>query len=283
MLFRSTTVDVTLPGSPSIVVARAVLYEKSGTASLGTNGKNSASQTVNMIHVTLLKPFGPLPAGAEIIVSHAQSDATYPTGFACGTTPSTVSGNAYTAFAQGTIGSPPAIVATGQIGDAELPITGGSDSDTTTAQVPGVVTSQTAQNTTSGMLGPYPQATSESKVQYVNLLGGLITANLLDVSSASSATGSSAGTTFGSTFLNLTINGTPIAGTPDPNTIIAIPPSQTPDGTLIFIILNEQIPSSDGTKNTQGDVNAIHVWVLKGQAIQLEVVVAHAHSDAHHS
>ena len=277
----NTTVDVRAPGAPTIVIARAVLYEKTGTASLGAF--NSASQTVNMIHVTLLQPFGPLPAGAQIIISHAQSDARYPSGFACGTTPSTVSGNAFTAFAQGIIGSPPAIVATGQIGDAELPITGGSDSDTTTAQVPGVVTTQTAQNTTSGALGPYPNSTSESKVQYVNVLNGLITANLLDVTSSSSATGSSAGTTFGSTFLNLTINGQPIGGTPAPNTIIAIPPSQTPDGTLIFIILNEQISSSDGTKNTQGDVNAIHVWVLKGQAIQLEVVVAHAHSDAHHS
>jgi len=280
----NTTVDVRAPGNPTTVIARAVLYEKSGTASLGSNGSlNSASQTVNMIHVTLLQPFGPLPSGAQIIVSHAQSDAKYPSGFACGTTPSTISGLAYTAFAQGTIGSPPSLVATGQIGDAELPITGGSDSDTTTAQVPGVVTTQTAQNTTSGALGPNPNATSESKTQYVNLLGGLITADLLDVSSTSTATGSSASTTFGSTFVNLVINGTPIGGTPDPNTIIAIPPSQTPDGTLIFIVLNEQIASSDGTKNTQGDVNAIHVWVLKGQAIQLEVVVAHAHSDAHHS
>jgi uncharacterized repeat protein (TIGR01451 family) len=294
----NTSVTVYNPLSPRDKLASVVLYEESGTAGL-SNGFWSASHQVNMIHVTLLQPLGTLPAGAEIIVAHAQTDAKYPSGLACGTTPNTVSGKAFTAFANGTLNGN--TVVNVQQGDAELPPTGGSNVDSVLGvSIPGLVTTLTGTNTTSGVTSPNPNATSSSLVHSTNLLGGLITADLIDVKSSSSATGTLASTSFGSTcgvdacpsscsssspcFVNLSVNGQSIVGinggTIKPNTTIAIP---QPDGSLILVILNEQIIGGNNTKDTEGTINAIHVYVLRGAAISAEVIVASAHSDAHHS
>jgi hypothetical protein len=70
-------------------------------------------------------------------------------------------------------------------------------------------------------------------------------------------------------------------GTIKPNTTIAVP---SPGGGLILVILNEQTSSGDGTRNTSGTINAIHVFVLDSNGLlHAEVIVASAHSDAHHS
>ena len=294
----NTSVTVYNPLLPSQKLASVVLYEESGSASFANN-KFTASHQVNMIHVTLLAPLGTLPAGAQIIVSHANTDATYPSGLACGTQPNTVSGKAFTAYANGTFNGSP--VVTAQVGDAELPPFGGANSDNILAvAVPPLVNTGTGVNVTSGSITPNPNSQAYSVVHSTNLLDGLITADLIDVKSGSTATGSVASTTFGSTcgadacpsacvatspcFVNLSINGQSIVGinggTITPNTVIAIP---QPDGSLIEIILNEQITAGDGTHNTEGTINAIHVYVLKNQAISAEVIVASAHSDAHHS
>jgi uncharacterized repeat protein (TIGR01451 family) len=295
----NTSVTVYNPLLPTQKLASVVLYEESGSASL-SSGLWHSSHTLNMIDVNLLVPFMGLPSGATIVVAHANSDATYPSGLACGTQPSTVSGKAFTAFANGTLGNN--TVANVQVGDAELPAFGGSNSDQILGvDIPGFVTTLTGSNATSGSTSSTPNATASSVVHSTNLLGGLITADLLDVSSTSSATGNKASTTFGSTcgvdacatgcsssspcFVNLAVNGTSIVGinggTIKPNTTIAIP---EPDGSLVLVILNEQLTSSDGSKNTEGTVNAIHVWVLQNSGIvSAEVIVASAHSDAHHS
>src|SRR5205823_12842939 len=97
----NTSITVYNPLLPTQKLASVVLYEESGTAGM-TSGFWSASHSVNMIHVTLLAPLGTLPAGAEVIVAHAQTDAKYPSGLACGTTPNTVSGKAFTALANRT-------------------------------------------------------------------------------------------------------------------------------------------------------------------------------------
>ncbi len=47
------------------------------------------------------------------------------------------------------------------------------------------------------------------------------------------------------------------------------------------MILNEQIENSDDSHNTEGTINAIHVYVLKNSALQSEVILGSAHSDAH--
>lgn len=292
----NTRVTVYLPGTKT-VVANAVLYEESGGAAF-SNNLWTAEHSVTMIDVTLVQGFMTLPAGAVITVSHAQTDATYPSGLACGAQPNTVSGNAFSAFANGTFNG--ATVVNAQVGDAELPPYGGDNSDSVASVlIPSAVLAGAGTNYTYGTTSPNPSATSGAAIASVNILGGLVTADALDVKASSSASSTSASTTFGATcannscpsgcstsspcFVNLSINGTTIVGsnggTVTPNTTYEIPQS---DGSLVIVILNEQTVSSSGS-NTEGDINAIHVYVLRGAAVSAEVIVAHAHSDAHHS
>jgi uncharacterized repeat protein (TIGR01451 family) len=300
----NTSVTVYNPLLPSQKLATAMLYEESGTSGLSA-GMWSASHSVSMIDVKLLVPFNGLPAGATIVVAHAATDATYPSGLACGVQPNIVSGKAFTAFANGTVGT--TTVVNAQQGDAELPPTGGSNSDQIVGvSLPNIVTTLTGTNATSGSISPGAHSTASSVVHTTNILNGLITADLLDVNSTSSATTANNGTktattSFGSTcgvdacasgcassspcFVNLAVNGTSIVGinggTVTPNTTIAIP---QPNGSLVLVILNEQIRSGNGTTDTSGTVNAIHVWVLNNSGIvTVEVIVASAHSDAHQS
>jgi uncharacterized repeat protein (TIGR01451 family) len=291
----NTHVTVYLPGT-KVKLADAVLLEESGHASL-TNGLWSSDHQINVVHVTLVAPLGTFPSGTEIVVNHAQSDATYPTGLACGTTPSTVSGDAYSAYAKGVVDG--FVEVTGQVGDAVLPPYGGADSDgAATVSIPSGVLAGAATNSTSGSLTRTANATSAATIAGVNLIGGVVTADLIDVTSSSSATGTSASTTFGSTcanstcptacvttspcFVNLAINGTTIVGadggTVAPNTTYRI---LEPDGSILLIVLNEQKGGSDGAANTNGTINAIHIYALMGQAVNGEIIIAHAHSDAH--
>jgi hypothetical protein len=62
-----------------------------------------------------------------------------------------------------------------------------------------------------------------------------------------------------------------------PNTTISVPPQ--PYG-IVSLVLNEQTVSN-GAKDTSGTVNAIHLKVLNGGLVTLEVIVTSAHSDAH--
>jgi hypothetical protein len=226
-----------------------------------------------MIRVVLLKPLLGLPAATEIVVAHAQSDVIAP---ACGSDVLSVSGEAYTAFAGGTLAGQQ--VAATKVGAAVLPSQGGSDSDGTAATLPGVVTSGTATNTTSGTLSPNPSSQSHAVVQGVNVLGGLVTATVLDVASTSAANGTVAGTTFAVTFTNLKVGGVTVAANPAPNTTITVPLA----GGLARVVLNEQVVSTNGTTDTEGTVNVIHVSVFTpGGLFDGEVIVASAHSDAH--
>src|SRR5205823_507444 len=134
--------------------------------------------------VTLLAPLAGLPAGTQIIIGHAQSDATYPSGLACGTTPGSVSGEAFTVLAVGKLNGVPVVHAEND--DVVLPATGGSGAVTiVNLVVPGVLASTTATDSSDGSLVPSPHATSHSAVQGLNLLDGLVTADVLDVTSTS--------------------------------------------------------------------------------------------------
>jgi hypothetical protein len=273
----NTTVLVKNPLLPIQTVAKVVLYEETGASSFGS-GKAEAEHAVNMIHVTLLKPLGSLAAGAEIIIGHAETKALSPAD-PCPSTKS-VSGRAFTAFAEGRLGPDEEPIATTQVGDASLPPTGGADdTHTLLVIVPPAVVAASGHDTTSGSLEPDPNATARSLTQGATLLDGLVTARVLDVKSTSTADGTTAGTTFDVTFLDLVVNGNPIGGTPDPNTTIAIP---QPDGDLVLVVLNEQTSNSNGTTDTEGTVNAIHAFVFNNSgALEGEVIVASAHSDAH--
>ncbi|MEA2971854.1 MAG: hypothetical protein QOG82_312 [Actinomycetota bacterium] len=268
----NTTVEVKNPLIPSQVIAAAYLYEETGSRSIA-GGQASATHQVNMIRLVLVKPLLALPAGAEIIVSHAQSDVVAP---ACSSEALSVSGEAFTASVAGTLLGQQ--IQPVKVGDAVLPSQGGSDSDGTPAAITGIVTSGTTVNTTSGTLDPNPDSTSHSVVQGLNVLSGLVTADVLDVASTSSADGTTAGTTLAVTFANLKVGGVTVNVNVAPNTTINVPSG----GGLVRVVLNEQVVNSNGTTDTEGTVNAIHVSVFNGSGLfSGEVIVASAHSDAH--
>jgi hypothetical protein len=180
---------------------------------------------------------------------------------------------------------------TAQEGDARIPSFGGSNSDQIeSVAVPGAVTTGTAQNKACGSLtnaadcaappgSSPPYSAARATVQSVNLLAGAITADVLDVSCQSFASGGDADTTFSSTLVDVTINGQPIIVDQPPNSTTTIP---LPDGHVVTVILNEQIENSSNGMDTDGEVNAIHVFVKDSNGdTQGEVIVAHAHCDAH--
>ncbi|MFP5371290.1 MAG: choice-of-anchor P family protein [Actinomycetes bacterium] len=276
----NTTVDVKNPLLPKQTLARAVLLEESKTAAF-TNGKFTATHQVNMIHVTLVQPFLTLPKGTEIVVAHADTTASFPSGLACGARPGLVSGDAYNAWVNGTIAGQQ--FANVQVGDARITPLGGSDSDGVAANIPGVVTNATVANTASGSIAGDPSATARSRAENVNVLsalrpGGLVTADAIDVRSTSTTTASTATTAFQTTFVNLRVAGIAVGATVSPNATIVVNVA----GLTAVVVLNEQT-SVNGTKDTFGTVNAIHVYLYDAAGLlTAEVIVGHAHSDAHH-
>jgi hypothetical protein len=184
--------------------------------------------------------------------------------------PNSVSGEAFgvSVNAAGiTVGPTPHVV---------LPPDGGMVSDQLLRiTVPNAATSTTLGVVTTGSIGPNTAtAQSSATVQQVNLLNGVVAAQLVVAMSSSAADGSTAmSTSEGSTLIGLSVNGSsPTDVTPPPNTRISIP-----GGT---VILNEQIASGDGVHTSALTVNMIHV-VLNDTlgTITGEIIVASAHSD----
>src|SRR5207302_9596356 len=96
----------------------------------------------------------------------------------------TVSGEAFTAFAQGSLGGVP--IVTVKEGDAVIAPLGGSDSNAlVNVNVPGILLATAANNSTSGSIAGNPQSTARSLVSGVNILNGVVTADVLDVASTS--------------------------------------------------------------------------------------------------
>jgi hypothetical protein len=142
--------------------------------------------------------------------------------------------------------------------------------------VPKVVSSQTLAVATTGSIGPNSaSAQSSATVEQLNLLNGVVTAQLVVAMSSSTANGSTASSTGeGSTLIGLSINGSaPVDMTPPPNTTIAIPGGA--------VMLNEQVLEGDGVHTSAITVNMIHV-VLKDPVtgtITADIIVSSAHSD----
>src|SRR5437773_63253 len=143
--------------------------------------------------------------------------------------------------------------------------------------VPNAAASTTLGVVTTGSIGPNTAtAQSSATVEQVNLLNGVVAAQLVVAMSSSTADGSTAtSTSEGSTLIGLSINGSPPTDvTPPPNTRISIPGGVT-------VILNEQIASGDGVHTSALTVNMIHVVLndpLTG-TITGDIIVASAHSD----
>jgi hypothetical protein len=142
--------------------------------------------------------------------------------------------------------------------------------------VPNTAVSDTLSVSTTGAIGPNrASAQSKATVEHVNVLNGLVTAELVVAMSSSTADGSTATSTAeGSTLLGLSINGSaPVDVTPAPNTTISILGVGT-------VILNEQLPGGDGVHTSALTVNMIHVIVNDPlKAATGDVIVSSAHSD----
>src|SRR6266849_1716424 len=158
-----------------------------------------------------------------------------------------------------------------------LPSDGGIVSDQLlNITVPNVAASTTLGVVTTGSIGPNTaSAQSSATVEQVNLLNGIVAAQLVVAMSSSTANGSTATSTAeGSTLIGLSINGSmPVDVTPSANTTILIPGGA--------VILNEQIFEGDGGHTSALTVNMIHV-VLKEPltgTITTDIIVSSAHSD----
>jgi hypothetical protein len=231
----------------------------------GGNGTTTSSLTVNLLHVTLSFPF---PAGEIIVASaHCDVDFTEPP-FDCSCTPQNpVSGEAFGAraiLANQLVGPEPHAVLSSQGGSAEAAAV--------TLNIPGALTTGTVDSSTSGTVGPLSASSmSRTVIQDLNLLAGLVTADVLDARCNSTGDGTtSTSDATGTTVLNLVVDGgAPINMTPAPNTTINVMGVGT-------VILNEQIPGGNGTNSSSLTVNLVHVILLNGTA---DIVVASAHCD----
>lgn len=181
-------------------------------------------------------------------------------------------GDAYGAFVQ---------TATGSLARAPLATmdpTGMGDASAPALNVLGVLAAESLSSVTTGVVGENAaSAQSGSTLQNVNILGGLISAQLVSGQSSSASNGGRATSNAdGSTLAGLIVGGVPIAdGVPTPNSQIALPGVGT-------VTLNEQIARGNGLTTSGLTVNMIHVRlkdVLTGLQTG-EIIVGNANSDA---
>ena len=244
---------IRLPG-----VGRVVLNEQSSSVD-----DNSASLTVNAVHVFVTRSFGGIAKGTQIIVSHATS--------ALGVNRvGTLDGMAYgtTIFDDNGISSgPSARVSLGCAGtDGKLKVNTAAGIDET-----GVLTTGTIRDTARGTITD-SSAMSEttSRVEQANLLAGLVTVDAVKADAHASKSGSKL--TFsggGSNFTKLVVNGEPISGHVKPNTRIDIG--------NITVFLHRVIKRSNSIEirmievvvrgaNPQGMADGLHVQVAVAEA-----------------
>ena len=144
-----------------------------------------------------------------------------------------------------------------------LPSSGGNLSTSlASVNVLGLASADLLKSTSSGS-GSSSQ--SESQVADVNLLGGLITAKVVDSNSSATCSGSTASTSGTAQIVNLMAAGQSIVVS-NPNLALSLPGG-------ISLVVNEQTNSTGGNSGSM-TVNALHVT---GPSI--DIVVASAHSD----
>jgi hypothetical protein len=143
-----------------------------------------------------------------------------------------------------------------------LPSSGGNlSTSVASVNVAGLASADALKSTTSGS-GTSSQ--SQSSAANVNLLNGLITADVVKSNSSASCSGSTASTSGNAQIVNLVAAGQSI--TVAPNLAVSLPGG-------ISLIVDEQTSSSGGNTGSI-TVNALHVT---GPAI--DIIVASAHSD----
>ncbi len=232
----------------------------------GGDGVTTASLDVNLIHVVLN---GLLGTG-DVIIAQAHADVDFtPVAVdpcACPQPQNTVSGEAFgseIALDTLVVEKNPRSLLSSQGGNA----TAGAASVT----VPGTLSSGTVTTSTSGSIGPVSaSAQSETEVQGLDVLNGLVTADVLDAMASCTGDGATAScSAAGTTFVNLVVNGNPVALNPPPNTMIPVPGG--------VVVVNEQITSGNGTTTAALTVNLVHVMLSGGPTG--DIIVASAHAD----
>ena len=152
---------------------------------------------------------------------------------------------------------------------ATLPAEGGyATGELPTFDVANAVEARSLNAVTTGAVDDNASAQTVSEVENVNVLNGLVRADIVTAIASSYAGSDGAGSEAdGSGFVNLVVNGTTFTTDVAPNTRINIP-------LVGYVILNEQTRSGDGASSTGIRINMIHVHLLNGG----EIVVGSASS-----
>lgn len=137
-------------------------------------------------------------------------------------------------------------------------------------------TSDTARSTiTLSRSGTDETIQTDSQIQNLSLLGGLIRANEIHAMVASTATTTGDTSTNSSTFSGLRIAGSAVASNVAPNTTINIP-------LLGYVVLNEQSGPFNGATSTSISVNMIDIHITAtnslGLVVGTRIIIAHADS-----
>lgn len=163
---------------------------------------------------------------------------------------SSISGEAYGAVAHtsaGTLARSPLAVLN--------PDDGMADAVAASLDVPNVITAESLSSIATGAIGENAASTqSSSTLQNVSVLTGLVTAKAVVAMASSTSNGTTASSSAaGATFVELVVKGVPLGdGAPPPNTRIDVPGVGT-------VILNEQVPSGNGTTAAALSVRMIRV------------------------
>ncbi|MGR9086085.1 MAG: choice-of-anchor P family protein [Gammaproteobacteria bacterium] len=164
-----------------------------------------------------------------------------------------------------------------------LPAAGGFDSETLlTISLPGIIESGTLANATAGGVGPVKAGSASiSAVENLDLLNGLIKADVLLSVCSSRADGSTASSEASSTLANLFIGGKKIKAATAPNTTIKLLDGLVQLGT---VTINEQFETGDGKTDSGITNNALHVklnnYLLGLNTLAGDIIISSAHCDA---
>jgi hypothetical protein len=144
--------------------------------------------------------------------------------------------------------------------------------------VVGVLTTGAIAADTNGTTGPNDaDAESTATVEQLNVLAGIVTADVVTAHSTSTCDGTTAtSSAAGTTLANLVIAGTPLGALPPPNTVI---PINVPLVATGAVTINEQITGGNGTSTSSLTVNLLHIQVNVLLVGTFDFVIASAHSD----
>lgn len=241
------------------------------------DGVSSGSLTVNMVTIVVRhdNDFG-LPVGSKIVIAHAKS------GYNRHEPRAVVDGSAFVASAKG---SAPGIE--NKIGRAAAIYLGceGTKGKTRSnnineLSVPGALSSGTGKTTALGeRTGDVTLAKTTARVQDVDLLGGLVTADAVKgeaLSTFDTGTQLGTGSTDGSSFGNLEVAGVSYPVDVAANTAISIPGGR--------VTLREELTRGDSAGG-QARVVMIHVTITEGSnpyglPVGTNIYVAQARSKA---